>query len=181
MSSHEYRSMKWHYIELDDKDLQIRGRTLFFTILIFSITLLITVLFFYTRWVCRYHGHLPITFSTTTAAQSSHAPLPPPPQGLDSDLIKKLPIILYQAPSEHNGGAWEESECCICLGEFKDGEKVKVFPKCKHCFHCECVDEWLKHHSSCPLCRSSLKVESSFPMILIQEPPNRVDIFSYGI
>ncbi|KAK7281126.1 hypothetical protein RIF29_08842 [Crotalaria pallida] len=176
MSSHDTRSLNWHYSELDDKDLQIRGRTLFFIILIFSITLLITVIFFYTRWVCRYHGHLPITFSRTAPAQSSHAPPPPPPQGLDPDSIKKLPIILHQAPSNQDDGAWEESECCICLGEFRDGEKVKVLPNCEHCFHCECVDEWLTYHSSCPLCRSSLKVESSFPKVLIQEPPIRIDI-----
>ncbi|KAE9608070.1 putative transcription factor C2H2 family [Lupinus albus] len=176
MSSHNYRLLNWHYTELDDIDHQIRGRNLFFIILIFSISLLITVLFFYTRWVCRYYGHLPLTFSTTSAAQSSHAPPPPPPQGLDPTSIKKLPIILYQAPVDHDGGAWEESECCICLGEFREGEKVKVLPKCEHCFHCECVDEWLIHHSSCPLCRSSLMVESSFPNVLIQEPPIRIDI-----
>ncbi|CAL0327911.1 unnamed protein product [Lupinus luteus] len=180
MSNYNYRSMKWHYI--DDKDLHIQGMSFVFIILIVSIAILITVLFFFTRWVCRYHDHIPITLSTAAAAQSSHAPPPPPPQGLDSDLIKKLPIMLYQVPPEHGGGACEESECCICLGEFKDGEKVKVLPKCEHCFHCECVDEWLNHHSSCPLCRSSLKLESSFPIILIQEPPNRVDIhFSYGV
>lgn len=173
MSSQDsHRSLNWHYTELDDKDLQIRGRTLFFIILIFSIILLVTVLFLYTRWVCRYHGQLPITFSST-AAQSSHAP---PPQGLDPDFIKRLPIILHQVPGDPNGGAWEESECCICLGEFGDGEKLKVLPGCEHCFHCACVDEWLAHHSSCPLCRSSLKVESSFPKVLIQEPPIRIDI-----
>ncbi|CAL0320330.1 unnamed protein product [Lupinus luteus] len=125
MSSHNYRFLNWHYTELDDIDHQIRGRTLFFIILIFSISLFISVLFFYTRWVCRHYGHLPLTFSTTSAAQSSHAPPPPPPQGLDPTSIKKLPIILYQAPLDRDGGAWEESECCICLGEFREGEKVK--------------------------------------------------------
>ncbi|XP_061376641.1 RING-H2 finger protein ATL66-like [Gastrolobium bilobum] len=170
MSSQDSRSLNWHYTELDDRDLEIRGRTLFFIVVLFSVILLITVLFLYTRWVCRYHGHLPST------ALSPHAPPPPPPQGLDPASIKKLPIILHQELSDPNGGALDETECCICLGEFRDGEKVKVLPACNHCFHCECVDKWLTHHSSCPLCRASLKVESSFPNILIQEPPIRINI-----
>ncbi|KAK7305893.1 hypothetical protein VNO77_43805 [Canavalia gladiata] len=171
MSSPDSRSLNWHYTEIDDRDLEIRGRTLFFIIVLFSIILLVTVLFLYTRWVCRYHGHLP----TTAFAAAVHAP-PPSSQGLDSASIKKLPIILHQAASNPHDGAWEEMECCICLGEFRDGEKVKVLPGCDHFFHCDCVDKWLVHHSNCPLCRASLKVESSFPKILIQEPPIRIDI-----
>ncbi|CAN1171725.1 RING-H2 finger protein ATL57, partial [Linum perenne] len=45
-------------------------------------------------------------------------------------------------------------ECVICLGEFEEGERVKVIPFCGHVFHVECVDTWLLSHVSCPLCRS---------------------------
>ncbi|KAG4923273.1 hypothetical protein AAZX31_18G025400 [Glycine max] len=172
MSSPDSRSFSWHYTELDDRDLEIRGRTLFFVIVLFSIILLVTVLFIYTRWVCRYQGRLPTTAFTAAAA---HAPPLAQPQGMDPASIKKLPIILHHAPSDREESAWDETECCICLGEFRDGEKVKVLPACDHYFHCDCVDKWLTHHSSCPLCRASLKVESSFPKILIQEPPLRID------
>ncbi|CAJ1859540.1 unnamed protein product [Sphenostylis stenocarpa] len=171
MSNPDSRSFSWHYTELDDRDLEIRGRTLFFVIVLFSIILLVTVLFIYTRWVCRYQGRLP----TTAFSTAFHAPPLPPSQGLDPETIKKLPIILHHAPSDRDESAWDETECCICLGEFRDGEKVKVLPACDHYFHCECVDRWLTLFSSCPLCRASLKVESSFPNILIQEPPLRID------
>lgn len=174
-TQHDSRSLNWHYTELGDRDLEIRGRTLFFVIVLFSIILLITVLFLYTRWVCRYHGRNSVS-AAAYAAQARHAPPSLPPQGLDPASIKRLPIILHQAPPYSDGGAWEKTECCICLGEFVDGEKLKVLPGCEHYFHCDCVDEWLTHHSSCPLCRASLKVESSFPKILIQEPPIRIDI-----
>ncbi|KAG4920211.1 hypothetical protein JHK86_049024 [Glycine max] len=154
MSSPDSRSFSWHYTELDDRDLEIRGRTLFFVIVLFSIILLVTVLFIYTRWVCRYQGRLPTTAFTAAAA---HAPPLAQPQGMDLASIKKLPIILHHAPSDREESAWDETECCICLGEFRDGEKVKVLPACDHYFHCDCVDKWLTHHSSCPLCRASLK------------------------
>ncbi|XP_057739163.1 RING-H2 finger protein ATL66-like [Arachis stenosperma] len=171
-TQHDSRSINWHYTELDDKDLEIRGKTLFFVIVLFSIILLTTIFFLYTRWVCRYNHH-----HRSSAAHARHAPQSSlPSQGLDQASIKKLPIILHQAPAEPHGGAWEETECCICLGEFVDGEKLKVLPACEHYFHCECVDKWLMQHSSCPLCRASLKLESSLPKILIQEPPIRIDI-----
>ncbi|MED6118542.1 hypothetical protein PIB30_003758 [Stylosanthes scabra] len=122
-TQHDSRSLNWHYTELDDKDLEIRGKTLFSVILLFSIIILITVLFLYTRWVCRYNHHRNSSTNALHAPPSSLSSS----QGLDPASIKKLPIILHQAPSEPHGGAWEETECCICLGEFIDGEKLKGF------------------------------------------------------
>ncbi|KAK7320587.1 hypothetical protein VNO77_30207 [Canavalia gladiata] len=171
MSSQDSPAFNWHYdTELDDQTLQIRGRKLFFIIVLFSIVLLFTALFLFARRICRHHGLLPTTFDSI---QPLHAPsLSPPQHGLDADTIKKLPIILHQTPPGPNR-ALEETECCICLSAFVDGEKLKVLPGCDHSFHCECVDKWLANHSNCPLCRASLELDSSFPRILIQEPPVR--------
>ncbi|KAG2406716.1 RING-H2 finger protein [Vigna angularis] len=121
MASPDTRPFTWHYTEIDDRDLEIRGRTLFFVIVLFSIILLVTVLFIYTRWVCRYQGLLP----TTAFSAATHAPSLPQSQGLDPATLKKLPIILHHAPSDRDESSWDETECCICLGEFRDGEKVK--------------------------------------------------------
>ncbi|KAI4306473.1 hypothetical protein L6164_029747 [Bauhinia variegata] len=172
MSSQDSQAFNWHYNEIDDRNLQIKGRTLFFIIVLLSVILLVTLLFLYARWVCRYQYHLPTTLDISDAR---HAP-PATPQGLDPASIKKLPIILHQTPSDSNC-ALEDTECCICLGEFKDGDKLKVLPGCDHSFHSECVDKWLINHSSCPLCRASLKPDScAFPRILIPEPPIRINI-----
>nr|GLL28019.1 RING-H2 finger protein ATL66 [Ipomoea trifida]GMD02097.1 RING-H2 finger protein ATL66-like [Ipomoea batatas] len=81
----------WHYSEFDDSNFQIRGRTLFFIVVLFAIILLITFVVLYARW---------------------------------------------------------------------DGDKVKSLPQCRHCFHSECVDKWLRTQSSCPLCRTSLRFDS---------------------
>lgn len=171
-SQQDAQVFNWHYTELDDRNLEVRGRKVFLIVLLLCIILLVTLLFLCARWICRYRGRLPTTFQYSS--QVRHAP-PPASQGLDLASIKRLPIILHQAPSDSDC-ALEETECCICLSVFEDGEKLKVLPGCDHCFHCECVDNWLINHSSCPLCRSCLKVDSTFPQILIQEPPIRIDV-----
>ncbi|KAJ1401182.1 Zinc finger, RING-type [Sesbania bispinosa] len=171
MSNHDAQAFNWHYnAELDEENFVIRGRKLFFIIVLFAIILIFTALFICARWICRrHHDLLPTAFHAPVMASST-----PLSQGLDADTIKKLPIILHQASP--SCGPNQERECCICLSAFRDGEKLKVLPGCDHCFHCECVDEWLANHSSCPLCRASLKLDSSFPEILIQEPPIRYSL-----
>ncbi|GKF74860.1 RING-H2 finger protein ATL67-like protein, partial [Tanacetum coccineum] len=34
-------------------------------------------------------------------------------------------------------------------------EMMRMLPECKHCFHLNCVDAWLKLNASCPVCRNS--------------------------
>jgi len=38
--------------------------------------------------------------------------------------------------------------CPICLSEYATKETVRCLPECEHCFHTECIDAWLKLHSS---------------------------------
>jgi hypothetical protein len=44
----------------------------------------------------------------------------------------------------------------VGLGEFEDGELVRLLPKCGHVFHIPCIDTWLRAHVNCPLCRSDV-------------------------
>ncbi|KZV41823.1 hypothetical protein F511_37373 [Dorcoceras hygrometricum] len=140
------QQFRWHYAEFDDADFQVKGRSLFFCVVLISIILLATLLFLYARWVCNIeYSPPPPAFSAT----------PAPSRGLDPTAINGLPIVLYRCSV-----MMESSECCICLGIFGDGDKVKELPSCKHVFHSECVDIWLITHSSCPLCRASLRPDS---------------------
>lgn len=67
--------------------------------------------------------------------------------------LRSLPIEVYGASG---GSAGASDVCAICLGEFADGDKVRVLPRCGHEFHVRCVDAWLVSHDSCPTCRGSV-------------------------
>lgn len=73
--------------------------------------------------------------------------------GVKKRTLRKIPIAVYGSSTGVN---FEASECPICLGEFLDGEKVRVLPNCFHNFHVKCIDKWLVTHSSCPNCRNLL-------------------------
>ncbi|KAJ6833631.1 putative E3 ubiquitin-protein ligase RING1-like [Iris pallida] len=75
--------------------------------------------------------------------------------GLDESIIGSITTTAYR--SRPGGG-----ECCaVCLGEFKDGETVKLLPRCTHSFHVSCVDTWLRSHVNCPLCRAPVLVAAA--------------------
>ncbi|KAL1194041.1 Receptor homology region, transmembrane domain- and RING domain-containing protein 1 [Cardamine amara subsp. amara] len=55
-----------------------------------------------------------------------------------------------------------EKTCAICLenmlGRLEDHYEM---PNCSHCFHEDCVIEWLERaNNSCPLCRQPVYEES---------------------
>ncbi|GLJ17049.1 hypothetical protein SUGI_0294970 [Cryptomeria japonica] len=49
----------------------------------------------------------------------------------------------------------EDSECTVCLEQFKDGERCLLMPICRHCFHVDCAKAWLSKQPHCPVCRTS--------------------------
>ncbi|XP_057515659.1 E3 ubiquitin-protein ligase RING1-like [Amaranthus tricolor] len=69
--------------------------------------------------------------------------------GLTVTEIQRIPIKFYVKEND-----MEERDCTVCLGEFKEGESLRVFPKCCHAFHISCIDTWLASHITCPICRS---------------------------
>ncbi|KAG2728494.1 hypothetical protein I3760_01G207700 [Carya illinoinensis] len=46
-----------------------------------------------------------------------------------------------------------DADCAVCLSQIFQHEKFRVLPACKHGFHVQCIDTWLKNNPTCPLCR----------------------------
>ncbi|CAN1218844.1 E3 ubiquitin-protein ligase ATL42 [Linum perenne] len=69
--------------------------------------------------------------------------------GIDKELIDSLPFFKFS----HLRGSKQGLECAVCISRFEDSDTLRLLPSCKHAFHMECIDQWLKSHSSCPLCR----------------------------
>lgn len=48
----------------------------------------------------------------------------------------------------------EEKQCPICVEEFtKESEVVALPCNEKHIYHARCIEQWLRRHNTCPLCK----------------------------
>ncbi|KAJ4893990.1 RING-H2 finger protein ATL65 [Raphanus sativus] len=104
------------------------------------------------------------------------------PYGLDESVIKTLPLFLYSAASCTGKTVSPASaaagktpvDCAVCLLEFEEGDYVRTLPLCFHAFHLECIDEWLRSHPNCPLCRTAILrsgvVASTSPFVPLMAP-----------
>ncbi|KAL3840579.1 hypothetical protein ACJIZ3_025170 [Penstemon smallii] len=68
--------------------------------------------------------------------------------------IDALPTVEVEVNDDDN------EQCVICLEEWQRGEKAKEMP-CKHRFHGDCIEKWLKIHGSCPVCRHEMPVDET--------------------
>lgn len=66
-------------------------------------------------------------------------------------VVRSIPVRSYGGAAMHRICR----DCAVCLGEFREGDDVKVMPFCSHVFHAACIDTWLLLHMSCPICRST--------------------------
>ena len=73
--------------------------------------------------------------------------------GLDETAIVALPRREV-APGD------PAADCAVCITELAAGEAARLLPRCGHAFHVECVDMWLRSHSTCPLCRCAVADEA---------------------
>lgn len=79
--------------------------------------------------------------------------------GLDGPTIESYPkIVLGESKRLPKV---DDATCAICLSEYEAKETLRTIPPCQHCFHADCIDEWLKLNGTCPVCRNS--PEQIFP------------------
>lgn len=76
-------------------------------------------------------------------------------RGASKATIERTTMVdTYKAPAA-DSGTNALTSCTICLSTFEDGESVRRL-RCMHLFHTDCVDNWLKDRSACPVCRIEL-------------------------
>ncbi|CAN6177945.1 unnamed protein product [Urochloa humidicola] len=88
--------------------------------------------------------------------------------GMPDAAIAALPAFAYEPPTPPaaKGGGDEKARsvsallCAVCLDDVRAGEVVRQLPACRHLFHADCVDAWLRAHRTCPLCRCDLSPPS---------------------
>jgi E3 ubiquitin-protein ligase ATL41 len=84
-----------------------------------------------------------------------------------------IPAFAYKREGAGAGGgdATGWAQCVICLGLVQVGEVVRRLPACKHLFHVECIDMWLRSHSTCPICRADVVEPADSQPEQEPEPP----------
>ncbi|KAL3623859.1 hypothetical protein CASFOL_032675 [Castilleja foliolosa] len=66
-----------------------------------------------------------------------------------------LPGVTYSVDAFLNA-----PDCAICLDSFREGDLCWRIPVCKHLFHADCVDRWIRKNPTCPVCRSRVDLGS---------------------
>ncbi|KAL6495573.1 hypothetical protein OROGR_030136 [Orobanche gracilis] len=90
------------------------------------------------------------------AAHHSAAIAPPPPlptEGLDDSTIDSYTKVILGESRRLPGP--NGATCPICLVDYHPKDTLRCIPQCEHCFHSDCVDEWLRLNGTCPVCRNS--------------------------
>lgn len=93
--------------------------------------------------------------------------------GIDEDTLKGYPEVVYgeaRREAKANKKGTTCTCCSICLDNYGDGDVLRMLPECGHLFHRECVDPWLRHHPTCPVCRTS-PLPSPMPTPLAEVTP----------
>ncbi|KAB1225330.1 RING-H2 finger protein ATL38 [Morella rubra] len=72
---------------------------------------------------------------------------------LEHVVVANFPTKKY---SDEFFSAAGDAQCTVCLAEFRSDDVLRILPYCGHSFHVNCIDIWLRQHSTCPVCRISL-------------------------
>ncbi|KAJ8636887.1 hypothetical protein MRB53_011154 [Persea americana] len=102
--------------------------------------------------------------------------------GLDFAIVRSLPSVQFRKSKREQ--CQSSTDCAVCLGEFAEGEWLRLLPNCAHIFHVVCVDTWFQTHSTCPLCRSDVlhdfnsQQSCSLSMFTLMETLRREDVHS---
>ncbi|OVA08351.1 zinc finger protein [Macleaya cordata] len=70
-------------------------------------------------------------------------------------LLDTLPLFSFDSVT--GLPSYASVDCAICLSKFKPHDQLRLLPSCCHAFHSQCIDSWLFHNLTCPLCRCAVE------------------------
>jgi hypothetical protein len=71
----------------------------------------------------------------------------------DKDKLEEIPEININSTIELK--KLKTKNCTICLEDYKVNDKL-IFLPCFHLFHKDCIVNWVKRDSTCPLCKTNI-------------------------
>ncbi|KAM6600623.1 hypothetical protein CsatA_020232 [Cannabis sativa] len=129
------------------------GINLVMTVIGFAVSILFIV-FVCTRLICA-RIHLNASRRSFPIASRSDLSI------LERGLHGLEPVVIASFPTKKFSDAFfsssEDAQCTACLEEYRDEDVLRILPYCGHSFHVTCIDIWLQQHSTCPICRTSLR------------------------
>ena len=69
-------------------------------------------------------------------------------QGINQNHFIKMRVVTYRDKFADHGVI----RCFICFNNYKDGDRLKQFPFCKHLCHVKCLELWMSFEAKCPEC-----------------------------
>ncbi|KNA11425.1 hypothetical protein SOVF_135310 [Spinacia oleracea] len=78
-------------------------------------------------------------------------------RGLSADTIASLPSTNYKS---QNNNETEADTCVICRLDYEDGDGLTTLP-CKHLYHSDCINNWLKIKKACPVCSTEVSTSQN--------------------
>lgn len=129
------------------------GINLVMTVIGFSVSTMFIV-FVCTRLICARIQLNASRRSFRIASRSDLSMLERGLHGLEPVVIASFPTKKY---NDKLFSASEDAQCTVCLAEYHGKDILRILPYCGHSFHVTCIDMWLQQHSTCPMCRISLR------------------------
>ncbi|KAG8493372.1 hypothetical protein CXB51_010924 [Gossypium anomalum] len=129
------------------------GLNLVMTVIGFTVSIMFIV-FICTRLIC---ARIQLRASRRPFAISSRSDL----NMLERGLHGIEPVVVANFPTktfcDECFSANKDAQCTVCLSEYRREDVLRILPYCGHSFHVTCIDLWLQQHSTCPVCRISLR------------------------
>lgn len=73
-------------------------------------------------------------------------------RGLSADTIASLPSASYKKQKTQDASC---DSCVICRLDYEDDDTLTVL-SCKHSYHSECINNWLRINKVCPICSAEV-------------------------